>query len=154
MTTTGKELSQLANQFFNDDFRGVFASNELPNNINCAHRQTLIINTDTNNLPGTHWVALIIYPRASYAEYFDSFGQPPPNHIKYWLSRHIPNRIWYNPYHVQPIYSILCGYYCIYFLFHRISISLLPNDFIKRHFEIFILSENDRSVKNFISCIK
>ena len=55
-------------------FLGVFASNELPSKIP-SYPSGLIANTDPNNKPGQHWVAMFL--EESKEEFFDSYGLPP-----------------------------------------------------------------------------
>jgi len=53
-------------------FLGAFPKDKLPKTRKpCG----LIINTDSSNNPGEHWVA--IYTDNNCSEYFDSFGLPP-----------------------------------------------------------------------------
>ena len=54
---------------------------------------------------GTHWVCYY----NNY--YFDPFGMPPPLEVKKYI-----NNIKYNDIQYQNIKSVLCGYYCLYFL--------------------------------------
>lgn len=94
------------------NFDGVFPVNYLPITHKKAYR--LIINTDVDNLSGKHWVAIIV--REDNTGYvFDSLGRPPCNYIQNWLNTR--NIKWScNLRQVQPNDSILCGYYCIYYL--------------------------------------
>ena len=55
-------------------FLGVFASNELPSKIP-SYPSGLIANTDPNNKPGQHWVAMFL--EEGKEEFFDSYGLPP-----------------------------------------------------------------------------
>ena len=55
-------------------FKGEYARNKLPRRLNLP--ATLIGNTDPNDRPGTHWVALYIDAN-SKGEYYDPTGRPP-----------------------------------------------------------------------------
>lgn len=77
---------------------------------------SLVFNTDPSGMPGSHWVAVYV-ENNSVVEYFDSVGEPPTGHIAKWLS-HFP-RISRITRAVQPTSSVLCGYYCLYFIYHR-----------------------------------
>ena len=61
-----------------------------------------IINLDSNNGSGTHWVCYVDY------FYFDPFGLPPPKNIlfikRYNTSQYQKKKI-----------SVLCGYFCLFF---------------------------------------
>lgn len=100
------------------DFIGVYAIDDLPKT-NKHGDYSLIVNTDTQNLPGTHWLAVIV--RSDKEGYvFDSFGGPPPLQLQNWLNQHCAN--WStNLRQVQSVDSNLCGYYCIYFLWFATS---------------------------------
>ena len=55
-------------------FKGVYARNRLPRRLNVP--SALIGNTDPDDRPGTHWVALYIDAN-SRGEYYDPTGRPP-----------------------------------------------------------------------------
>jgi len=61
---------------------------------------------------GTHWTC------AYRNEYFDSFGLPPPDVIEEKLRKLYPNLL-YNSSQLQMDSSILCGYYCVYYIKER-----------------------------------
>ena len=61
-----------------------------------------IINLDSNNGPGTHWVCYV----DSFN--FDPFGLPPPENILF-IKR-------YNTSQYQKKISVLCGYFCLFFI--------------------------------------
>lgn len=120
MTTSSITLSQIANKLFTEEeFLGVFASDTLPKGVGPYHNMRLIVNTDTKNLMGTHWIAIL--SREDEAYYFDPFGYPPPLNIASWMNKYYST--WtYNSRQVQAITSDYCGYFCLHFLF----ISKLP----------------------------
>lgn len=74
-----------------------------------------IINLDSINGPGTHWVA---YKKTSEkAIYFDSFGnlQPPTEVINYFNSNGFCTILYnYNIY--QSFNTVNCGHLCLQFL--------------------------------------
>lgn len=111
--TTSTTLKQNAKILFpNDNFLGVFSRDTLPKS--SLKHGGLIVNTDTQNLPGTHWVAILI--RENEAYYFDPFGYQPPLMIVTWLNKRF--NIWTcNLRQVQPINSNHCGYFCLHFLY-------------------------------------
>jgi hypothetical protein len=70
-----------------------------------------IINLDSSDNNGTHWVAYIY--RKDTSLYFDSFGIMPPSEI---INYSKCNKILYNNFIIQEKYSVLCGWYCINFI--------------------------------------
>jgi hypothetical protein len=54
--------------------KGVYARNRLPRRLNVP--SALVENTDPDDRPGTHWVALYIDAN-SRGEYYDPTGRPP-----------------------------------------------------------------------------
>jgi len=74
----------------------------------------IIVNTDSSNAPGEHWVA--IYSDNKITEYFDSFGLPPLHHevINYLYTT---SDVWhYNSLTVQSVTSTTCGLFCILYM--------------------------------------
>ena len=105
----------------NKHFLGVYALNQLPRSLNKPARALacgLIVNTDTNNLPGRHWIACLLLPHGR-GEVFDSFGQLPPPRVQLWMNRHCPRGWTFNSTAIQSPLSTLCGGYCLYYLFER-----------------------------------
>ena len=92
------------------NFRGVFSRDALPkknHKVECG-----IVNLDDIQGPGTHWVAYRIQKKP---EYFDSFGLPMPEEVRHYLG---PDAI-YSPDELQDRDSVLCGWWCLYFLLER-----------------------------------
>ena len=117
---TNTELSQLLK--YDAYFIGVFPRNLLPLSVIRKPPLTLIVNTDTSNLKGQHWVAVYIdqYRRG---EYFDSLAQPIPKHISLWLSRfscqwNYVLRPYIDP-PIQDIFSQTCGAFTFYYVHQR-----------------------------------
>ena len=75
-----------------------------------------IINLDSQIGLGTHWVCYRNIDK-NY-EYFDSFGLPMPEEVLTYLSTG-GKRITYNHDEIQERNSVLCGYWCLYFLYER-----------------------------------
>lgn len=71
-----------------------------------------ILNLDSENGPGTHWVAYA--KNKGCSEYFDSFGnlQPPVELVKY-----LGENISYNYKRHQNYNSFNCGHLCLKFLY-------------------------------------
>ena len=121
-----RKMKRCGNQYSKRLFIGVFSRDNLPISIP-KHPCSLIINTDTKNLPGKHWVAVYI---SSYkeGEYFDSFGQFPPQDIAIWLNKYtikwkkVNNTLLQNP------LSFTCGHFVLFYINER--------PLVKSHFHI------------------
>lgn len=133
------------------NFLGVFPKDKLPpesSGTSC----TFIVNTDSSNLPGQHWIA--VYVRTSKEGFvFDSFGQSPPLQVQHWMN--IRGISWTcNMRQVQSHESTLCGAYCIYFIWFATSNSLKDELFVNILRILFpmhaTLKTNDLIVKNFM----
>ena len=98
-------------------FVGVFARDLLPTKLD-YYPCTLIINTDTKNLPGKHWVAIYINGYKE-GEYFDSFGHAPSEDIALWLNRFTLKWRRVNTSTLQNPLSVNCGQFVLYFIHER-----------------------------------
>lgn len=74
----------------------------------------IILNTDSNNLPGQHWIA--IFCNGKECIVFDSYGQIPSQYIQAWIRKY-KLKVYYNTRRVQSYLTTTCGNYCLYFLF-------------------------------------
>ena len=92
------------------NFHGVYSRDKI---INCTKEGFYVVNLDDNKGPGTHWVGLHIKP--NIIEYFDSFGLNCPEKI-ICLSTILGVNYLYNSTQYQDVLSVLCGYYCIYWI--------------------------------------
>jgi len=94
------------------NFCGVFSRDQI--NIKLEKNCGIIINTDTSDGPGEHWVAIYF---SKSAIYFDSFGLPPlHDEITKYLNSISPDGWHYNRICFQSLYQDTCGMYCIFFL--------------------------------------
>ena len=113
----GSEISNILTRDLksNQVFRGVFASNALPRFLNKGQTHALVINLDSHDKPGSHWVGVFINASGSCI-YFDPIGFPPFVHtIQYFIKRNC-SALQCNEMMIQNILSYTCGYYVIYFL--------------------------------------
>jgi hypothetical protein len=97
-------------------FKGVYARNRLPRRLSVP--SALIGNTDPDDRPGTHWVALYIDAN-SRGEYYDPTGSPPflRAYVNF-MNKHCMS--WtYNTVRVEERGSTVCGHHCIVYLIHR-----------------------------------
>jgi hypothetical protein len=106
------------------NFAGVFARDEF-NAIPLSHQLTphspsfFIVNLDTSNLPGSHWVAIEFHHRTKEAFYFDSYGLDP---FYKDLDKKLTSEadvITWNIEKLQNLSTSVCGQYCILFCLLR-----------------------------------
>lgn len=109
-------------------FHGVYAADTLPKTF--SKPAAFIVNTDKQNAPGQHWVAIYVDAKGN-CEYFDSFGLPPfiPDHLNF-MRKHSKHSVTSNKMSLQGFESSVCGHYaCMYILGKACNISL--NTFVK-----------------------
>lgn len=117
------------------NFLGVFPSDCLPLIKNKFNQFALIVNTDSSENIGTHWLAIIVRNNVCY--YFDSFGGlPKVKNIRSFCEQF--KSCIYNREKHQMIQEITCGAYCIFvvneMLVHKKSFKSIVSTFhrIKR----------------------
>ena len=122
-------------------FRGIYSRDNLPQKM--KKDEVGIINLDSQIGPGTHWVA---YRNGDkYVEYFDSFGLIMPKEIMQFMSTS-GKRLMYSGDEIQERDSVLCGYWCLYYLFERQKGTSILKTIHNAHFDM-----NNQSVNhNFI----
>jgi len=86
---------------------------ELPKRI--KKNQVGVINLDTSDGQGTHFVAYANYANQKYCMYFDSYGFPIPELVKKFLTTS-KKELQYNDNEVQKWGTSSCGYFCLYWL--------------------------------------
>ena len=137
-------------------FLGVYSRDQLPPFVLLTPPQlplTLIINTDTSNLDGIHWVAIYI-STCREGEYFDSFAQYPPNQIALWLNRYTKNH-WkciFKPLHqfsIQHPFTNVCGAYAVYYARERPLVA--SSDDLFHFIDPVRKLNNDQAVLSYIS---
>ena len=129
----------------NKNFLGCFASDQLPS-FPSTFPKSMIINTDTANSSGEHWVALVLKKKSCF--YFDSFGLPVMNNnILNFLSENY-KKFTYTNVCIQSAYSDHCGKFCIAFIKHVHS-KYSYDTFIKQ-FNFVKLYKNDLIVENIL----
>ena len=119
-----KYLSKLPVQNF-----GVYAADQLPHYISPS--TAIIVNTDPHNENGTHWVAFYLNRNGGLIEFFDSYGQPP--HLQFYqgLLRRNARRYLYNEHRLQSDNTLVCGHYCLVYLFCRTHYGMKMMDFVQ-----------------------
>lgn len=111
MITKQMDSSQLREVLSRDlgrSFGGVYPRDLLPDQLR-PHEKAIVINTDSHDQPGTHWVCL--YCNGAHVEYFDSYRLPLLHQeIRQFISRHV--RHWtYNQNCFQDYSTDVCGHY-------------------------------------------
>lgn len=79
--------------------------------------ESVIVNLDSIDGPGTHWVAY--KKRGGVVTYFDSFGDlPPPRELILYLRKgsKSADKIYYNYERQQNFNTVWCGHLCLKFL--------------------------------------
>ena len=125
-------------------FRGVYSRDNLPNQMD--EPEVGIINLDTHIGSGTHWVSYRNDDK-HICEYFDSFGLTMPSEIQKYLQTS-GEKIIYSTNEIQERDSVLCGYWCLYYLLERQKgksiLDIIHNA---------ALSQTDKSVNHNLSLI-
>lgn len=129
-------------------FHGVFSIDNLPEFIP-SRPFLIIINTQTHNLPGEHWKAILIDADKN-GELFDSLALPASNILIQWLNRFTVkwktnNRSFQNP------LSATCGAFVLYFVLNRLHMKNF--DSITAAFTLYPHT-NERFVKHFYRSLK
>lgn len=129
------------------DFRGVFPCDLLPNFVQQGVPHAFIINLDSHDKPGSHWVALYINSYG-HTVYFDSFGAPPfkPS-IHSFILRNSRTFV-YNSMVLQSFTTQTCGYYCIYFI-ERMCRGVTLYECLQ-HFNSRFPQRNDRLIRHLV----
>ena len=97
-------------------FRGVISRDQILSIVN-AKRGYYIVNLNDSTQPGSHWVVIHVRSKSTgqLLEYFDSFGLNAPNEVVE-LSDRLGVYYIYNSTQYQDLNSVLCGYWCLYFV--------------------------------------
>ena len=128
-------------------FAGCFACDELESLSLCFFPIYLIVNTDTREKSGKHWVTIRV--SKSHVELFDSLGllhnNRLPTEILAFIQRFSISRTFIFNEPLQPRNSVLCGFYCIFYIFVRqyCTFNIIQSFFVTD------LSQNDLKIKSF-----
>ena len=128
-------------------FLGCFASDQLESLSLSFFPCTFIVNTDKNGMSGTHWICIRISKRK--VEMFDSLGlvydNKLPIEILTFIQRFAVSRDIKLNKRLQPDSSVLCGFYCIFFIFLRQFCSFGQ---IQKYF-VDDLNKNEKNITKF-----
>ena len=112
------QVNRMGKTLFGYRYLGTFPLDKVPLHfIKDAQLQHFIINTQTSNLPGQHWIAVTIYQR-NKAYIFDSFGIPPPTLLINQLKERGIEKIYYSKRQIQEFDTTICGQLALNHLLH------------------------------------
>ena len=122
----GREIKRLVEKdlLSSQDFRGVFSCDTLPQDV--SHLPMLLVaNTDTSDLPGSHWVAVWIN-RHGRGYFFDSYGFPPKMYGQELHQFMNDNTSQYTTQkrQLQAQSSDVCGQWCVYFCYWIVRLGI------------------------------
>ena len=114
----------LSNKVTKYSFIGVFSSDTLP-----SYAQTgyYVVNLDTSQQPGSHWIAIKISKSKCKNEYFDSYGLGPPT-VRF--KRFMKYNYIYISKRLQHSLSTTCAQWCIYYIWRNILKPFYSKDFL------------------------
>lgn len=84
-----------------------------------------VLNLDTHNQPGSHWVAFFADNKSKTLEYFDSAGKQPNKHITKFFDKLVKN--YFKKYHLfindtkHQKHNSECGVYATYYIIQRLK---------------------------------
>ena len=119
---TTRQLDYLARQdpYLEPIFKGVFASDQLPKEKEIQTRSAYIVNVDTHDKQGSHWLSIFV--ENDQCEVFDSYGLPinwyKPSPFVTWVFKHYQD-VSSNVGQLQATDSNTCGHYALFSLFAR-----------------------------------
>ena len=107
--------------------------------------QTFVVNTDTCNEKGRHWVAFH-FPVTGVPEFFDSLGNAPETYQRHFREVLILNGPQYSVLRnqLQPDDSDTCGLYCVYNV--KMRCRRIDMGDILKSFSVHELDRNDRKL--------
>ena len=132
-----------------DNFIGCYAEDQLSNISITGFPAYFIVNLDSSNLPGSHWISIRVNRKS--VEVFDPAGfeifkwpRIPCTLLNFLHRLTVTRKILFSP-TLQSPNSHLCGYYCIFYLLTRThhSLSKIADYFSDK------LSKNDQLLKKF-----
>ena len=126
----------------------MFSRDSLPHQI--KKNECGIVNLNQKRQPGSHWVT---YRNGkSHAEYFDSFGLEMPFEVAQYLDTS-GKQIYYSGDEIQERYSVLCGYWCLYYLLERQKGVSMLNVIHNTEFDMNNQAINHRFIINYFKNI-
>ena len=111
-----------------DNFIGCFPEDFLNTASFRSFPVLMLINLDKSGMNGSHWIGLGIFKNS--IEVFDPLGfeifnwPRIPCNLLNFLHKHSTNRTLYFSRRVQHDSSILCGFYCLFYVMRRSKLSM------------------------------
>lgn len=138
---SGQEIEHAIRTYADEEtrhaFYGVCSMDQLPFAVP-HYPFFMIVNTQSHNLPGAHWVSVFI-DKNRRGEVFDSLALPLRQPLMRWINQFARSMTRNHLTYQHPL-SDSCGAFAIYFVFHRLhshvtfSTSYLDNERKVRHF--------------------
>ena len=101
--------TQIDRFFIHNPFYGGCFDKDEVSTMSGKQRKFYILNLDTEEGPGTHWVLMSMIDTKT-GIYFDSFACPPPTLVYSFMKRNRSENV-YNNQIIQELSSENCGYY-------------------------------------------
>jgi hypothetical protein len=128
-------------------FDTVCSIDKIPFNLHVKH--FVICNLSPSNQPGSHWI-VIIRSEENILEIFNSLGCSTLDDLKPYLRNFSDKMVLeFNSDQFQPNTSKNCGYFCIFFIIHRVlnydlSFATILEDYFSPN-----IAKNDQIVLNY-----
>lgn len=117
-----------SNPLTNRVFKGCFPCDLLPNPLTLQYPAAFIVNLDSHELDGSHWVSVYAYAMEKEVIYFDSLALPVNDIIEKTFLCKFPKTIT-NTIAFQSPFAKTCAHYCICFI-HFLSTGFSFEQFI------------------------
>lgn len=112
MTTSSQTLYNAGRILIGRNFIGVFPSDKIPPLSSIQSNSSMIVNNQTYNLPGQHWLAILIRQHSIIV--FDPLGPNfYPHHLVNYLHSDVNRKVHYSLKRIQNPLVNNCGQLCL-----------------------------------------
>lgn len=118
-------------------FHGVFSMDKLPFAVP-KYPFFMIVNTQSHNLPGEHWIAIFIDENKK-GEIFDSLARPTAQPLIRWMNQ-FTRSFTKNHLRYQHVLSSMCGAFVIFYILHRFR----DSNCMTKHFTSSLVENDSR----------